>query len=120
MTVARKPDLLEAGFGPLGNTETVHGDKHWDLLTLPDDGSIARCNMVEIEIHSAYSLTARSNRNRCPHKHYFCSVGFLTSTTGNELIAIVVASSIVLSGLFLQTSRTVGSTIASPSVRDGS
>jgi hypothetical protein len=28
MTVARKPDVLECCFGPLGNAETVHCDKH--------------------------------------------------------------------------------------------
>jgi hypothetical protein len=28
MTVARPPDLLERCFGPLGNAETVHSDKH--------------------------------------------------------------------------------------------
>jgi hypothetical protein len=28
MTVARHPNLLEGCFGPLGNTEAVHCDKH--------------------------------------------------------------------------------------------
>ena len=28
MTIARQPDLLEGGFAPLGNAETVHCDKH--------------------------------------------------------------------------------------------
>jgi hypothetical protein len=28
MTISQKPDLLEAGFGPLGYSEAVHGDEH--------------------------------------------------------------------------------------------
>jgi hypothetical protein len=32
MTVARHPDLLEGCFRPFGNAETVHCDKHRDLL----------------------------------------------------------------------------------------
>jgi hypothetical protein len=32
MTVARHPDLLEGCFRPFGNAETVHCDKHHDLL----------------------------------------------------------------------------------------
>jgi hypothetical protein len=32
VTVARKPDLLESCFGPLGNLKTVHGDRHGGLL----------------------------------------------------------------------------------------
>jgi len=28
MTVARQPNLLKVGFGPLGNTKAVHCDKH--------------------------------------------------------------------------------------------
>src|SRR5579859_1122822 len=29
VTVAGEPDRLEVRFGPLCNTETIHGDKHW-------------------------------------------------------------------------------------------
>src|SRR4030088_1250691 len=32
VTIARNPDLLERCFGPLGNAETVHHDKHGGLL----------------------------------------------------------------------------------------
>jgi hypothetical protein len=28
MAVTRQPDVLESGFGPLGDAEPVHGDKH--------------------------------------------------------------------------------------------
>ena len=28
MAVARQPDVLESGFGPLGDAEPIHGDKH--------------------------------------------------------------------------------------------
>src|ERR1700759_189627 len=28
MRVARRPDMLERGFGPLGDLEAIHGDKH--------------------------------------------------------------------------------------------
>jgi hypothetical protein len=32
MTVARHSDVLERGFGPLGNSKTVHRDEHVGLL----------------------------------------------------------------------------------------
>src|SRR5438034_7307919 len=44
MTIARQPHLLECGFGPLGNSKTVHRDKHVGLLWpgLRSCGSSAR------------------------------------------------------------------------------
>ena len=32
MIISRKPDLLEAGFGPFGYSEAVHGDEHLKSL----------------------------------------------------------------------------------------
>jgi hypothetical protein len=29
VAVARQPDVLECCFGPLGDAEPVHSDKHW-------------------------------------------------------------------------------------------
>jgi hypothetical protein len=50
VTVARKPDLLESCFGPLGNLKTVHGDRHGGLLLSMDainsTKQLARCDQI--------------------------------------------------------------------------
>src|SRR5580700_404423 len=40
MCVARQPDMLECGFGPLGDAEPVHGDKHGHLLISCDSRTL--------------------------------------------------------------------------------
>ena len=62
---------------------------------------------MSVECHRrGESVTDDPSRDE-GYPHYLISPGFFASVSGNELIPIVVASSIVFSGCLLQISTTV-------------
>jgi hypothetical protein len=73
MTVARGPDLLEAGFAPLGNAETIHGDKH--IVGLP------------------FLMSEQQRRNSAAWSNGTTPTNRCRSCRGLEVISLLVGSS---------------------------
>jgi hypothetical protein len=69
MAVTRQPDVLESGFGPLGDAEPVHGDKHRVI-----SGVCWRRAAYGTQIRQGCPTCARTECGRSKGAGFLCSI----------------------------------------------